>query len=581
MTNPPARTPARPMAWLVASLALALPGLAMATVELTGVEGEVAANVLAYLNLDEEPCDAPRERVAAQRLAAPSRIREALEAFGYYEPRIESTQDTVRDCWRVTFAITLGEPVRIRSVDLLLTGEAAADADFVAAQTAADLKSGGILRHADYEQLKRRWLGLARERGYPDASFGESRIDVYAEQRVADIVLHFDSGGRYAFGAIDVHQDVLTEPLVLSYIPFRSGEPYDSRKLTDLYVALADSGFFRNIDVRPLEPDHEHRTIPVEIALTPGSRLLISYGLGFSTDTGPRLRFTRSNRRFNERGHQFSVTTQLSPVVSEVTANYRFPTTASRDDWLNFDTGWKSEDTDTATSKSLEFGVRRVRERRGDWTRTQMLNLQIEDFVVAGEAGRSQLLMPGLDWTRVLADSAIRPHSGSKLELSLRAATDAVFSDTTFLQASAEGKWIWSTARSRRLIVRGHVGATVKNAFAELPPSVRFFAGGDNSVRGYDFKSLGPVDENGKVIGGSELAEGSFEFEQPLHGRWSLALFVDAGNAFEGSSFDAKRSAGLGGRWQSPLGPIRIDFAHPFDDPTDDWRIHISLGPDL
>ncbi len=225
--------------------------------------------------------------------------------------------------------------------------------------------------------------------------------------------------------------------------------------------------------------------------------------------------------------------------------------------------------------------MRRVRERARDWTRTQMLNLEIEDFVVAGVPGRSQLLMPGLDWTRALADNPIRPRAGSKLQLDVRAATDAVFSDTTFLQVSASGKWIWSTTQGRRFIVRGHVGATAKNSLAELPPSVRFFAGGDNSVRGYDFKSLGPVDATGKVIGGSDLAEGSFEFEQPLHGRWSVAMFVDAGNAFEGSRLDTKRSAGLGGRWQSPLGPIRIDLAHPFDDPTNNWRIHISLGPDL
>jgi translocation and assembly module TamA len=576
----PARTPASAAACL-ACLALGVAGPAAATVELKGVEGEVAANVLAYLSLDDEPCDSPPERVTAQRLAAPARIREALEAFGYYEPRIESTFETARDCWHVTLTITLGEPVRIRDVDVQLTGEAAADEDFVAAQTAAGLAAGKILRHGDYEQLKRRWSDLARERGYPDARFAVNRIDVYPEQRVADVALHFDSGRRYAFGAVDVHQDVLVEPLVRSYVPFRTGEPYDSRKLTDLYVALADSGFFRNIDVRPLEPDREHRTIPVEIALTAGTRLLISYGVGYSTDTGPRFRFTRNNRRFNERGHQFSLTTQLSPVDSEVTANYRFPTAASRDDWLNLDTGLKREETDTATSKSLEFGVRRVRERADDWTRTQMLSLQIEDFVVAGVAGRSKLLMPGLDWTRVRADNAIRPHAGSKLELELRAATDAVFSDTSFVQATAQGKWIWSTERSRRFIVRGRVGATLKNAFAELPPSVRFFAGGDNSVRGYDFKSLGPLDAGGKVIGGSDLAEGSFEFEQPLHGRWSLAMFVDAGNAFEGSRLDAKRSAGLGGRWQSPLGPIRIDLAHPFDDPTNNWRVHISLGPDL
>jgi len=570
--------PAAP--WL-ALLALGVATQTRATVELKGVDGPMAANVLAYLTLDEEPCDTQLARVEQQRAAAPARVRQALEAFGYYEPRVESQIDTVRDCWHVTFTIAPGEPVRIRGLDVKLTGEAMTDPDFAAAQAAADLKNGGVLRQDAYEKLKTRWSDLARERGYPDAKFVANRIDVYPEQHAADVVLQFDSGSRYAFGAVDIHQDVLIEPLVRSYVPFRAGEPYDARKLTALYVALADSGFFRNIDVHADAPDRDSRTIPVAVALTPGTRLQISYGVGFSTDTGPRLKFTRNNRRFNDSGHQFSVAAQLSPVVSEVTANYRFPIAASRSEWLNFDTGVKREETDTSTSKSFELGARRVRERPGDWTRTQMLMLQVEDFVVADERGRSNLLMPGIDWTRVRADSAIRPHAGSKLQLDVRGATDAVFSDTTFVQVSAAGKWIWSLPRGARLIVRGHVGMTAKNSFAELPPSVRFFAGGDSSVRGYDFKSLGPVDATGKVIGGSSLAEGSFEFEQPLHARWSLAWFVDAGNAFEGSHIDAKSAAGIGGRWQSPLGPIRIDLAHPFDDPATRWRVHVSLGPDL
>jgi translocation and assembly module TamA len=109
---------------------------------------------------------------------------------------------------------------------------------------------------------------------------------------------------------------------------------------------------------------------------------------------------------------------------------------------------------------------------------------------------------------------------------------------------------------------------------------VRFFAGGDNSVRGYKFESLGPEDETGKVIGGSGLLTASFEYEHPLINRWSIAVFVDSGNAFTGSRFEPKTGAGVGARWQSPLGPVRIDLAFPLDD-DEDARLHVSLGPDL
>lgn len=563
----------------VAALLCAAP--AAAAVEVVGVDGALAANVLAYLSLDEEACDAPRWRIEQQYRAAPGRIREALQAFGHYEPRIVPELTFPEDCWHVVFTIDAGEPILIRGFDVQLTGEAASDESFAAVSSQSALRSGAILSHAAYERLKRGWSDLARERGYPDARFIANRIDVYPEQHVADIVLQFDSGARYAFGRTEFRQDVLTDRLAQSYVPFKAGEPYDGRRLTELYVALADSGYFRNIDVRPLEADPATRTIPVEIALTAGARRQISYGVGFSTDTGPRLRFGRNNRLFNDRGHQFGVNAQLSPVVSEVTANYRLPL-GRRSEWINLDAGLERDDTDTAESNRLELGASRVLDRPSDWTRSVSLTLRIEDFTVADQVGRSRLLMPGVDWTRILTDNLLRPRHGSKMSLQVRGGHDDLGSDTTFVQTVAQGKWIWSLPRrGARLIVRGQVGATAKQSFEELPASVRFFAGGDKSVRGYEFESLGPVDENGEVIGGSRLATGSFEFEKPLHERWSLALFVDSGNAFEGSRLDAKTGAGLGGRWQSPLGPIRIDVAHPFNDPTDSWRLHISLGPDL
>jgi translocation and assembly module TamA len=554
-------------------------GTASADVNVAGVDGSIAANVLAYLDLDDEPCDAPRWRVEQQYRAAPARIRDALQAFGYYEPSVAPALDQDEACWHARFEIELGEAVRLRAVDVRLTGEAESDPPFATALAEAGLATGAVLNHGAYEQLKRRWSDLARERGFAEAELVINRIDVYPDEHAADVTLLFDSGPRYRFGRTELTQEVLTEQLAASYLTFREGEPYDTQQLTDAYAALANSGYFRTIDMRPLPHDTATRTIPIAVTLTSAARTQTSYGVGFSTDTGPRFRFGRNNTRFNERGHQFGVNAQLSPVVSEVTANYRMPI-RSRSEWLNFDAGIEREDTETAESERLEIGARRVHERRGDWTRTELLSLRVEDFVVADQASRARLLMPGVDWTRIRADNEIRPTMGSRLSLELRGANDALVSDTSFVQAVAQGKWIWSLPRGRRILVRGQVGATAKRNFAELPASVRFFAGGDNSVRGYDFEALGPLDADGKVIGGSSLAVGSFELEQPLRERWSLAFFVDSGNAFEGSRIDAQTGAGIGGRWQSPLGPIRIDLAKALDGERD-WRVHVSLGPDL
>jgi translocation and assembly module TamA len=564
----------------LALLLLLAAGGVHADVVVTGIDGPIAANVLAYLDLDDEPCEAPQWRVEQLYRRAPERIREALQAFGYYGPAIAPTLDLAGECWHARFEIALGDPVRIRTLDARVVGEADGDPAFAAALEDAVLGPGENLNHGAYEQLKRRWADLARERGYAEAELIDNRIDVYPDEHAADVTLLFDSGPRYSFGRTQLTQDVLTDELASSYLTFREGEPYDARQLIDVYAALANSGYFRTIDVRPLMHDTATRTIPIAVELTSAARTQTSYGVGFSTDTGPRFRFGRNNTRFNERGHQFGINAQLSPVVSEVTANYRLPL-RSRSEWLSFDAGVEREETDTSESERLEIGARRVHERRGDWTRTELLSLRVEDFEVADQASRARLLMPGIDWTRLRADNEIRPTKGSRLSLELRGANDALVSDTTFVQAIAQGKWIWSLPRGRRVLVRGQVGATAKRDFEELPASVRFFAGGDDSVRGYGFESLGPRDAEGNVIGGSSLATGSFELEQPLRERWSLAFFVDSGNAFEGSRVDAQTGAGIGGRWQSPLGPIRIDLARALDGDGRDWRVHVSLGPDL
>ena len=576
------------------SCALAVPGVLLAfaaalafgaekteNVEISGLDPAQTANVRAHLDLDEEACDAPEWRVEQEYQASLEKIRTALEALGYYEPRIEPSLDRTPQCWHAKFTVRLGPPTLVRNLDLELVGEAVKDSQFVSAREQSPIKVGAVLNHGDYEALKRRWLDLAAERGYAEAQFTANRIDVYPEQRVADIVLRFDSGKRYRFGEISFQQDVLSDELIHSYVKIRRGDPYDGRDLNTLYTALANSGYFRNIEVRPQAANRDSGEIPVDIVLAGAKRRYITYGVGYSTDTGPRFRFSRNNRRVNEEGHQFGITAQVSPVISEITVSYRMPIDDPRSDWLAFDAGVKRENTETADSDSLQIGVRRLTRREHDWFRMTMLTFLVEDFTVGAENGRAQLLMPGVDWTRLHTDNTIRANHGSKLELEARGAADAILSDSSFVQLILHGKWVWSPSEQSRILFRSEIGAMYDSDFSKLPPSVRFFAGGDNSIRGYDYNTLGPIDSTGQVIGGSELAVASLEFERKVRPHWSVAVFVDSGNAFDRGAFSAKTGAGIGARWLSPLGPIRVDVAHPFEDPTNSWRLHITLGPDL
>jgi translocation and assembly module TamA len=174
-----------------------------------------------------------------------------------------------------------------------------------------------------------------------------------------------------------------------------------------------------------------------------------------------------------------------------------------------------------------------------------------------------------------------RVSDGYRLGIDLRGATESLASDTSFLQLRINSKWIHSFGSKTRVLARSRLGTTSIDELVELPASVRFFAGGDRSVRGYEYESLGPVDADGNVIGGSHLIDASIEFDYLFKDQWSVGAFVDTGSAFNDDDIHWSTGIGVGIRWYSPVGPIRLDFAHPLDDPENDLRVHISLGPDL
>ena len=217
----------------------------------------------------------------------------------------------------------------------------------------------------------------------------------------------------------------------------------------------------------------------------------------------------------------------------------------------------------------------------GSWLRTRYVNFKKEDFTVGDQDTNTRLIIIGSNWEKVRGRAVSRATDGYRLNFDIRGASDSLGSDTSFLQLQSRLRWIHSFNDRNRVIARANLGATAKDNLEELPASARFFSGGDRSIRGYEFESLGPTDSDGNVIGGSHQVELSLEFDRVIRGNWAWAAFVDSGSSFNGSDIDWSTGAGLGLRWYSPVGPIRLDFAHGFDNPDEDLRIHISLGPDL
>jgi translocation and assembly module TamA len=169
------------------------------------------------------------------------------------------------------------------------------------------------------------------------------------------------------------------------------------------------------------------------------------------------------------------------------------------------------------------------------------------------------------------------------LEFGGRLASEAVVADTDLAQAFGRITWLIPQGERGRFKLRGSVGAMTVDNFDALPPDLRFYAGGDRSLRGFDYNEIGEVSAAGNIIGGEYLAVASGEYEYYFTEDWGAGVFVDAGDAFT-NEFSLNVGAGVGIRWRSPLGPIRVDVGFPVqtDLPlASSWRLHVLLGPDL
>jgi translocation and assembly module TamA len=566
-------------------LLLSLTGLkvACAGVSISGVEQPFIDNILAYLRLDDEACDAPDWRVRRLFADADKQIREALEVTGFYEAGIEKTLDTGETCWRANFIITPGKPVILRTVSIEIDTGDAQDSELINTVQKCGLNPGDVLQHANYEACKLRITRAAANRGYFAAKLTEQRIDVYPDMYTADITLHFDTGPRYVFGAITFDQAVLDPDLVERFVTITPGEAYDAERVRRMQRYLVSSAYFDQVLLSRNTRHEPYFDVPILIELTPGKVYQYNVGIGFATDVGPKLRFGVLNRRLNSKGHQAEFETNLSKVISDLGITYRIPLDKPKD-WFTMDAGFKYEDNDSFNSKLFTTGVQRIQERDNDWIRTLFLNLRLEDYSTSElDTDRSRLLTPGISYAFVEEDYPPRPLEGHRSSVTTRVAIEGLISDTSFAQVYGNTKWVFGLWSGGRLLTRAEAGFTAIDELDSLPASVRFFAGGDTSVRGYAYKSLGPTDPFGNVVGGENLLVGSIELDQKFADNWALAAFIDSGNAYdELKDFNTATGVGVGIRWISPLGPIRFDVAIPLEkDAPDDYRIHITLGPDL
>lgn len=571
--------------WLATLLLIlfALPALAddSPQLRLTGnADDPVEKNIRALVDLSRYPCEPPSAQYGLIRRQILANSQNALQAMGYYESILSLSTDRNDGCLRATLDVVTGPAVILQRVDIRLAGDAANDPAFQQQVDTAQLAIGKRLRHDQYTALKKNLQQLLISRGYVQGSLTRHRLNVDTRKRQATLVLHVDSGPRYHFGTITLTGSALKDRLTHAYLGFTEGAPFSSKRLLETQQSFLGAGYFSAVRIEKGPPNDETRTIPIHIRLTDNNRWSLLTGIGASTDTGPRVRLGVENRRVNQAGHRFRAETELSQVQQGAGASYQIPLRDPLRERLDFHTSYVNEVTDSKDNERWSTGADYIVELQNRWVTTTSMTYLRETYEIADDVDQAELIIPGFQLSRVKANDPVYPSFGWRLSSKVSFADQNISSTASFLQLTGSGKILFPVLGGR-VLIRGDLAYTEVNNVRELPASLRFFAGGDASVRGFAYESLGPRADNGDVLGGRHLATGSLEYDHPLTEKWHLAVFSDAGNAFNDiDDVEIRRSAGFGIRWRSPLGPIRLDLARAVDEHRD-WRVHLSMGPDL
>lgn len=604
---------------------------AQVKIDIQGVADDMLENVRTYLSLQQQQDqELSPGRIRRLHRQAPAEIKRALQPFGYYHAQVMSElipPGEEDDPWQARYGIDLGPPVTVTEVDVKVSGSGQQDPAFQALLAEFPVKVGNKLSHPDYERGKQALQALADARGYLDAQFTESTLRVDVATDKAQVILHFQTGERYRFGAIDFEQDFFSDRFLKRFMTFKPGEFYTLQAISRLRSRLNESGYFERIKIETQQDAEDNR---VAIKVAPVLRKPNRYRarIGYGTDTGARVRLDWERRYLNRYGHSLAagLTGKREQNELEANINYIFPLGSDIDNYLVTTLSYESKDItlddadvvviladeeqqfnfNETRSQKLSFKVSKHQRRDlfGRLPLEEVVSLEyftedynLLDILPAGEAALIEafipqvvpvldadfdLLMPGVSWTYQKSNNRLYTTRGERLDVGIRGARDGFGSNLSFWQARLSGAVVRQLGGRGRVIARSDVGYTEADTLPVfniniLPESLQFKAGGGRSVRGYGFEE---IDAGG--LGGRHLLVSSLEYEHRIFESWGLAAFYDTGDVFNDFS-DIKLNEGAGGgvRWYSPLGPIRLDIASGLSKEGNPIRVHFSVGSEF
>lgn len=552
------------------------PVLADIAIEVEGVDAEMRRNVLAFLSLDRYKGRDDLDEALLERLQerAVGEAASALRPFGYYEPKVEALVTKAGATqWKAVVRIVPGRAVIMEKVTVQVLGPGAENPSLRDLTRNLPLRPGDRLSHAAYETIKGNLRRSAATLGYLDAKLTQGELAVDPPNHVATATLTLETGVRYRFGATTIEQRVIDETLLRRFVRYDQDEPYDATQLLRTQFALDDSQYFATVEVLPGVADREEHVVPVSIRAEPNRRDRYSAGFGYGTDTGLRGTLSWENRRVNPKGHRLRADLRATQIEQALEARYVIPIGDPALEKLSFELSYNRRNLGDLDTRTTDFGPS-VTQLRDTWQRVLFTKFRRTTTIVPGtlttpgSTDIANLLIPGVSYASVPRGYLGEALFSRALFAELRGSSTALGAPANYVQLRVEAERVFDLRPKWHAFLRGQLGASVISDTGDLPGTERFFAGGDRSVRGFGFNDLGPRDVNGINVGGKHQFTGALELIRDLPRNFSLAAFVDVGNAFDRFGDPLQYAAGLGFRLRLPVVTIGIDVAQPLTNPA-------------
>ncbi|EGQ9302555.1 outer membrane protein assembly factor [Vibrio vulnificus] len=502
-------------------------------------------------------------------------VRSALNPYGYYHSKL-SVQREPNDL--IVLDVELGEVVLVAKSNIVVSGEASNDEDFLGLVNQAQLKQGQPLLHSEYDTLKRNLTSLAQKKGYLDGRFIESSLEVIPSMNQANVNLHFSSGSRYQFGSLSVPTSGIEPARIEIMRTFERGDDFDTLKLNQYQANLSETNWFRSVIVKAdFDGISNNLEVPIEVIAEPNARNIVQVGGGYSTDLGLRASLNWTKPWYNTRGHSFETQAYASKAEQSLLLGYKIPTQNVLTDYYGIQFESKHVDYRDTSSFSNDLSFEKHWQLDSDWQSTMHVRYLQERYLQASENNDSQMLLPGVTFS-------LLDRKNDQLEIkhrhvySLEYSDPNFFSDSRLLRIEGNSVLSWDISEKHKFHFRSNVGINVADALSDIPSSLRFFAGGDGNLRGYGYESISPRDENGDLTGARYMFTAGLEYQYQVYHQLWLGAFYDVGDAFN-DSVDWKSGTGLSLIWNSKYVPVKVDFAYGLDAPQgDQFRVHFSLG---